>query len=97
MASGSASGAEPTWVRSAFWGYWALLPGGIYFASQDGEAPALVEYFEFATNRTTTLDHLDAQAIRFNPHFDVSLDGRWISYVKRKRMTADIILVNNFR
>jgi Tol biopolymer transport system component len=82
--------------RRDWWGYWAVLADGIYFASQDGDARGLVKYFEFATKQTTTLGHLEAPSLG-GPFFEVSPDGRWLFYAKNKGTTSDIVLVNNFR
>jgi Tol biopolymer transport system component len=85
---------------SGFWGYWALLPHGIVFAIQDrnGRAHAHVKYFNLSSKQETPLGDLDAPAFRWNPHFTVSHDEKWIYYVKRKQAdTSDIMLVKNFR
>src|SRR6476620_240623 len=82
-----------------FWGYWALLKDGIFFATQERNvhAPALVQYFDFATQRTRIVGPLDAPAIAFNPFFAITPDGKSIFYVKAKPITSDIMLVKNFR
>ena len=85
---------------SGFWGYWALLPHGIVFATQEqnGRAHALVSYFNFISKQITDLGHLDSPAFRYVPNFAVSPDEKWIYYVKRKQGdTSDIMLVKNFR
>lgn len=85
---------------SGFWGYWALLPHGIVFATQEqnGRAHAHVKYFNFSSKQITPLGDLDTPAFRWNPHFAVSPDEKWIYYVKRKQGdTSDIMLVKNFR
>jgi hypothetical protein len=81
-----------------FWGYWALLPEGICFATWEGQnAPALVHYFDFASKLTTRVGHLDAPAIVFSPGFAMTPDGKSILYVKMKPTTSDIMLIKNFR
>jgi hypothetical protein len=64
--------------RTGFWGYWTLLPEGIWFASQNADVLPSVEYFDFATRRTTTVGQLDAPAYPRFPFFVVSPDGRSI-------------------
>ncbi len=86
--------------KAGFWGHWALLPHGIVFATQEqnGRAHAHVKYFNFSNKQETPLGDLDTPAFRWNPHFAVSSDEKWIYYVKRKQAdTSDIMLVKNFR
>ena len=79
-------------------GYWALLPNGICFATQEATAaPALVQYFDLNTGQTIRLGYLDTPVIPFNPYFSVSADGKSLFYVKAKPTTSDIMLVKNFR
>jgi Tol biopolymer transport system component len=82
---------------AGYWGHWALLAEGIYFVPHDAAANMLVEYFDFETQRTTTVGRLDAPPIRWNPYFAASPDGRSIFYVKAEPPTSDIMLVRNFR
>src|SRR5262249_17848292 len=83
-----------------FWGYWALLENGIWFATQEPplrSRHAMVHFFDFATRRAVDVGPLDTYAVAGFPFFAMTPDGKSIVYVKNKPETSDIMLVNNFR
>ncbi len=81
-------------LGAGLWGYWSLTAEGIYFYDTGTKA---IEFFSFATQKVTQIFKPEKEALRFNPGFAVSPDGRWILYAQLDQVTRDIMLVENFR
>ncbi len=65
-------GGEETFVVDGptpnFWGYWALLPDGICFATWEAQnVAAPVHYFDFASKSKGLVGHLDAPRDSVHP------------------------------
>jgi len=76
--------------------WWRVAPGGIYFI--DGSTtPALVKFFDMATERVKTITTLDLGHAMPAYGFDVSPDGQWILFVRVDQVASDIMVVENFR
>lgn len=81
-------------VRGASWPNWALTSDGIYFLRFDKSPRVTIQFFDFATRKTTALWTLDKE-----PGWGLSLshDGKSILYVQGEFAESNIMLVKNFR
>ena len=82
--------------RAGFWGYWALVEGGIYFVDTDIRPQPALKFLLFSRNQVEHVAALDRWPVRLEPGIGVSPDGNWILYTQEDQRTGDIILVENF-
>jgi Tol biopolymer transport system component len=93
-------GDEVLILESVRFGYWSLVPRGIYFVDFDVPrgAPRPVRYFDFQSHRVTQIGSLETTvAWTSTPGFAVSPDNRWLLYTSLESKDADLMLVDNFR
>jgi len=80
------------------WANWALAPNGIYFRdakkSKDHDYIGLLNFFDFATKKITTVSTLDQAG---GVGIGLSADGRSILYDGKGDAESSIMLVKNFR
>jgi len=82
-------------VRNFAW--WRTAAGGIYFVDAT-TTPALVKFFDFATQRGKAITSVDlGYGDPESPSFDISTDGQWILFTRVEQFESDITLVENFR
>jgi len=90
------SGQETTRILQGVPVWWRVAPGGIYFI--DGSTtPAVVKFFDMATERVKTITTLDLGYSHPALGFDVSPDGQWILFKRVDQVASDIMVVENFR
>src|SRR5947209_7115089 len=94
-------GGEETSVldypSAGYWGYWGILDKGIYFVNTDAKPHPTIEFFSFATGRTTKVGAFEKQPSRGSPGLGVSADGQRILYEQTDQEYSNIMLVENFR
>ena len=80
------------------WANWALVPNGIYFRdakkSKDHRDIGVLNFFEFATRKTTTVSTMDQPE---GLGLAISADGRSVLYDGNGDAESSIMLVKNFR
>jgi Tol biopolymer transport system component/DNA-binding winged helix-turn-helix (wHTH) protein len=80
------------------WSNWALARNGIYFRdakkSKDDNYIGLLNFFDFATKKITTVSTLDQPG---GLGIGLSADGRSILYDGKSEAESSIMLVKNFR
>jgi Tol biopolymer transport system component/DNA-binding winged helix-turn-helix (wHTH) protein len=82
--------------KAGFWGYWALVPTGIYFVDTEVRPQPALKFLRFSGNQVEHVAMLDRLPVRFEPGVGVSPDGNWILYTQEDHRSGDIILVENF-
>ncbi|MDA2925417.1 serine/threonine-protein kinase, partial [Acidobacteria bacterium AH-259-L09] len=75
---------------------WAVTDQGLCFINREVTPGPAIEFFSFATARTSQLRVFPKEA-RFYKGFSVSPDGRWILYAQYDQRESDIMMVENFR
>ena len=83
--------------KLGYWGYWAVVDKGIYFANVEVKLHPTIELFSFATGRVRQIATMEKEAVSGGPGFAISPDGRWILYAQLDQSGSDITLVENFR
>jgi eukaryotic-like serine/threonine-protein kinase len=89
-------GEETAVVNEALQGLWALLDKGIYFVNPQGVPRPTIEFFNFATNRSTRVAEVQKDLQLVYPSLAVSPDGRALLYVQADSLESDIMVVENF-
>jgi Tol biopolymer transport system component len=77
-------------------GAWAVWEQGVYFVNPDARPHLSVEFYSFATHRTTRVAPIAKELFWGAPNLATTGDGRWILYVQVDQTESDIILVENF-
>ena len=83
--------------KLGYWGYWAVVNGGIYFVNVEVKQHPVIEFFSFATGRVRQIATMEKEAVLASPGFAISPDGRGILYAQVDQSGGDIILVENFQ
>src|SRR6266487_4100970 len=74
-------------VRNFAW--WRTAAGGIYFVDAT-TTPALVKFFDFATQREKAITSVDlGYGDPESPSFDISTDGQWILFTRVDQSESD--------
>jgi Tol biopolymer transport system component/DNA-binding winged helix-turn-helix (wHTH) protein len=74
------------------WSEWAVVPGGMYFVSSRSRPKPILEFFDFATARRTSISTLDGET----QGLAVSPDGKSILYAQLDLDNQRIVVVKNF-
>jgi Tol biopolymer transport system component len=80
-------------VRQGFWAVWAQ---GVYFVNPEARPHPAIEFYDFATGRTTPVATIEKEFFWNGPSLAATADGRWILYVQTDQTESDIMLVENF-
>jgi eukaryotic-like serine/threonine-protein kinase len=93
----STEGGDETFVLAGVYqGFWALLDKGIYFVNPDTTPHAIINFFNFATGRTTKVAEVEKELELVYPSLAVSPDGLSLLYVQADSFESDIMLVEDF-
>jgi Tol biopolymer transport system component len=82
-------------LEAGYWGYWAVVESGIYYLVTTAKPG--IDFFSFATHRTTRVFDLENRPAGFAAGLAVSPDKKTILYTQLDALNSDIILVENFR
>jgi hypothetical protein len=77
-------------------GAWAVWEQGVYFVNPEARPHQSIEFYSFATGRTTRVATIEKESLWNGPNLTTTSDGRWILYVQVDQTESDIILVENF-
>jgi YD repeat-containing protein len=95
-----AGGAETPLLdhnNAGYWRLWTVAPKGIYFATANEPARPVIEFFNFATRKVTTIGALDKPLSPTDPGLAVAPNGRSILFAQMDQSGSDLMLVENFR
>ena len=85
--------------RGGFWGYWAAVPGGLYYLDREEASAREVRYhldfLAYGAAREKRVFEFERRP--FNSGLAISPDGRWCLYTQVDRSDTDIFLVDGFR
>jgi hypothetical protein len=96
----SDGGDEVRIVDSVRFGYWAVVPNGIYFIDFDvpADAPRPVRFLDFQSRQVRQIGAVEKTVSWTNtPGFAISPDSRWLLYTSLESTDADLMLVDDFR
>ncbi len=75
------------------WSDWAVVSGGMYFVNSRSSPKPILEFFDFATGRRTSIAVLDGES----QGLAISPDRKSILYSQLDEDNAGIVVVKNFR
>jgi len=82
-------------LKPGYWGYWAVVEGGIYYL--DMAPKPGINHFDITTLRSTRVFDLENRPAWGVPGLAISPDKKTILYTQMDALNSDIILVENFR
>jgi Tol biopolymer transport system component/DNA-binding winged helix-turn-helix (wHTH) protein len=71
-----------------YWGYWAMGELGLYFLDLAAEPRPTIEFYRFATRRTSPVLALDHRPEREEPSLSATRDGRTLYYTQHDRQNV---------
>ena len=74
--------------QSGYWGHWAVTRTGLYLLNAEAAPRPTIEFFNFATHRTSPVLTLDKQPLRWFPSLSATEDGRTIYYTQWDRQSV---------
>lgn len=88
----SGGGAESLVIadkpQSGYWGHWAVTRTGLYLLNAEAAPRPTIEFFNFATHRTSPVLTLDKQPLRWFPSLSATADGKSIYYTQWDRQSV---------
>ena len=88
----SGGGAESLVIadkpQSGYWGHWAVTRTGLYLLNAEAAPRPTIEFFSFATHRTSPVLTLDKQPLRWFPSLSATADGKSIYYTQWDRQSV---------
>ncbi len=81
-------------LKPGFWGYWAVVDKGIYFADQQGSGPlGGIYFYDLSTKKVHQVSQTDKPLAIGDSAFAVSPDGRYILYTQIDQAGSDLFLL----
>ena len=71
-----------------FWGHYGVAVTGLYFLDYDAEPHPAINFYNFATQRISTVLTLDEHPARLQPSLSVSADGKTIYFTQYDRQSV---------
>jgi Tol biopolymer transport system component/serine/threonine protein kinase len=82
-------------LRPGFWGLWAVVENGIYYADQAGSGtPGGIYFYDFATKKTRQVSRTDKPFAVTDSAFAVSPDRRSILYTQVDQSGSDLFILD---
>ena len=82
--------------KVGLWRCWRVVNEGIFFATDPKPAPAMLEFYSFATGQIHQITKLAKGPDRNMPGMAISPDGRHLLYVQLDLNGSDIMMVGDF-
>src|SRR5262249_22992250 len=85
-------------LKPGYWGYWAVVENGIYFADQpEPTAPPGIFFYDFASKRSRLISRVDRPLAVTDSAFAISPDRRQLLFTQVDQAGSDILLLDHFR
>jgi Tol biopolymer transport system component len=84
-------------LKAGYWGYWAVVRDGIYYADQQEGQPVGIYFYPFKDGRIRQLHILDKPPAVADSAFAVSADGRYILFTQIDQAGSDIEVMDHYR
>jgi hypothetical protein len=82
-------------IKIRFWSDWCIAPGGIYFLNPNVSPNGRLEFFDFASSRSTPIYTPD-KPFSFFGGLALSPDGKSLLFGQDELRESYIMLVKNF-
>lgn len=82
VSGGTASPVVPDKPQFGYWGQWAVTTTGLYLLNMDAEPSPRIEFYNFATSRTSPVLTLAKKPTRMQPGLSATADGKTVYYTQ---------------
>lgn len=65
-----------------YWGHWAVTKAGLYLLNTEADPRPRIEFYSFATRRTSPVLTLERQPARLQPSLSATADGRTVYFTQ---------------
>lgn len=96
-ANGGKEELAPELKEAGYWRSWTLVNQGICFPVKKSDAEWALQFFSFATRRTSSLFTVTDAPLWWMPGLALSEDGRRLIYAHLEKPYDELILMENFR
>ena len=85
-------------LKPGYWGYWAVVENGVYFADQPepGNPPGIY-FYDFRHHRIRQVSKVDRPLAVTDSAFAVSPDRRHLLYTQVDQSGSDILMLEHYR
>jgi Tol biopolymer transport system component/serine/threonine protein kinase len=84
--------------KAGYWGYWAVIEDGIYFADRPKPGdPWGIYFYAFASKRMRRLSSVEKPLAETDSAFAVSPDRRYLLYTEIDQSGSDIVMLDHYR
>jgi eukaryotic-like serine/threonine-protein kinase len=85
-------------LKPGYWGYWAVVENGIYFADQANSAdPGGIFFYDFATRKIRQVTRVEKPLAVTDSAFSISPDRHYILYTQVDQSGSDINILERSR
>ncbi len=85
-------------LKPGYWGYWAVVEDGIYFADQPASGtPPAIDFYDLASRRIRQVWPVERPLAITDSAFSISPDRRSILYTQVDQSGSDILMMDHFR
>jgi Tol biopolymer transport system component len=84
-------------LKPGFWGYWAVVEDGIYFADGASRGPGGIFFFSFAGRKTRQVFKVEKPLAVTDSAFAVSPDRQHILYTQIDQSGSDLFILDRHR
>jgi Tol biopolymer transport system component len=88
----SSGGMESTVVADKpqvrYWGHWAVTKAGLYLLDADADPKPRIEFYDFATRRTTPVLTFEKRPVDQQPSLSATADGKTVYYTQVAQQSA---------
>ena len=84
-------------LKPGFWGYWAVVEDGIFFADQVGRSPGGIFFYAFGSRKIRQVSKVDKPFAVTDSAFAVSPERRHILYTQIDQSGSDILMLDRYR
>lgn len=74
--------------QPGFWGHYGVAATGLYFLDNDADPHPAIEFYDFGTQKISTVFTLDERPARLQPSLSVSADGKTIYFAQYDRQSV---------
>ena len=81
-------------LKPGYWGHWAVVKDGIYFADQTGPNDSGIFFFDFASRKIRQIARVEKALAVTDSAFAMAPDGRHILYTQIDQSGSDINILS---
>jgi Tol biopolymer transport system component len=81
-------------LKAGFWGYWAVVEGGIYYGDEGAPGTGEILYYDLATKKTRLIVKTDKPLAVTDSAFAVSPDRKHVLFTQIDQSGSDLFILD---